>query len=184
MQYVDRIDSRRMPLFAGASILLVVTALLIGLILPQYKAQRAASRELWNLQQAARAAPSVAAGQARLQADVERLELEMQNDIDGMPEQALAAFVTGRLQEISWRSEIELIAIQSSPGARIGGVQETLFQLEVAGDYADLHDWLRNVRVELAVVTVRQLSLVPLESQRPEPRLQAGLILAAWSSVE
>jgi hypothetical protein len=184
MNYVARIGPQRMPVFAGA-LVLVVAALLFGyLILPQYKAQRAASQHLSSLQQTVQVAPSVAAEQARLQADVERLELAMQNGVNGMPQQALETFITGRLQKISWRREIELMAIQASPGARIGGVQETLFQLELMGEYDDLQNWLRNIRVELDFATVRQLALAPLESQHPEPRLRAQLVVVAYSSVQ
>jgi acylphosphatase len=184
MNYIARIDPQRMPFFAGALILLVVALLFAGLILPQYKVQRAASHDLSRLQQTVQVAPSVAAEQARLQADVERLELEIQNDVNGMPQHALETFVTGRVQSISWRREMELMAIQASPGARIGDVQETLFQLELSGEYDDLHDWLRNIRVELDFATVRQLALAPLESQHSEPRLRAQIVLAAYSSTQ
>ncbi len=180
MKHLARIDPQRIPMFAGAFILLVAAALVTYLILPQYKAHRAVSREQSTLHQTVEAARSVTVERARLQADVERLELELHTG--ELPQQALEAFVIGRLQDISWRREIELVAIQPSPGAQLGAVQETLFQLELAGEYADLHDWLRDIHVDLDSVTVKELSLSPLDSQTPEPRLRAGLVVAAYGS--
>lgn len=184
MKHIAQIDPRRIPLLAAGLVMLVAAALLAYLILPQYKLHRAALSGQETLHHTVQAAEPVSAEHARLQTGVEQLELELRDDADGLPQQALEAFVIGRLQDISWRHQIELLAVQPSVGAQVGTIQETLFQLELAGGYAELHAWLRDLRGELDTVIVKQLSLAPVDGETSDPRLRAALVVAAYGSAE
>lgn len=184
MKHLARIEPQRMTLFAGGIVLLIGATLAAYLVMPQYRAHRAALQEQAALQRVVDTARNVEAEQARLEAEVERLDAELRDNEDALPQQALEAFVIGRLQEISWRRQIELIAVEPSQGTQIGPVQETLFELELAGEYENFHGWLRDLHGELDSVAVRNLSLAPLESKGSDPRLHAGLVVAAYRSVE
>ena len=180
-KYLARIEPRRVPLFAAAFIVLVAGALGSYLVLPQYKAKRAAVGERLKLEQTVEDAQSLTEEQARLYGDVERLELALHSDANGLSQQALEAFVIERLQDIAWRRDLEFVSIQPLPGGQIGAIQETLFELELAGEWPDLQAWLGALHTELASVVVRQLSLTPLD-EGSAPRLRAALIVAAYGS--
>ena len=182
MKYLARIEPRRVPLFAAAFVVLVAGALGSYLVLPQYKAQRAAVGEQLKLEQTVEDAQSLTEEQALLYADVERLELALHSDANGLPQQALEAFVIERLQDIAWRRDLEFVSIQPLPGGQIGAIRETLFELELVGEWSDLQAWLGALHTELAAVAVRDLSLTPLDQESSAPRLRAALIVAAYGS--
>jgi len=182
MKYLARIEPRRVPLFAAAFVVLVAGALGSYLVLPQYQAQRAAAGEQLKLEQTVEDAQSLTEEQALLYADVERLELALHSDANGLSQQALEAFVIDRLQDIAWRRDLEFVSIQPLPGGRIGAIRETLFELEVVGEWSDLQAWLGALHTELAAVVVRDLSLTPLDQESSAPRLRAALIVAAYGS--
>ncbi|CAN5168041.1 hypothetical protein BH24PSE2_BH24PSE2_14600 [soil metagenome] len=184
IRYLAKIDARHVPLLAGGLVVLVAAMLASSVVLPQYRAYRTASGTQTSLQQTMEAARAVAVEQAGLQTDVERLESVLRNDADGPPRNAMEASVISGLQNISWRREIELLSVQPLRGAQIGAVEETLFQLELTGEYADLHAWLRDLHLELDSVVVKRLSLAPLESGGQESRLRAEITVAAYGTAQ
>lgn len=179
-KYLGRLDPKRVPLLAGGVTMLVLAALLIYVILPQYRGWQAAASERHTLELSVQAAASVSAEHRRLVAELEDLENALNGDAERMPQQALEAFIIGRLQELSWRRDIELVSVQPRPPASLGAIEETSFELELAGGYTNLRAWLGDMTAELGFVTVRQLALTPQEQEGQDPRLHAALILSAY----
>ncbi|HUO82313.1 MAG TPA: GspMb/PilO family protein [Gammaproteobacteria bacterium] len=177
-----RLDPKRLPLLAGGITLLACVTLSVYLVLPQYRTWRAASTERDGLELSVQAAPSVAAEHLRLVGEVQALETALRGDAGSMPEQALEAFVIGRLQDLSWRRGVDLVSVQPMPPGTVGAIRETTFQLELEGGYAELRAWLGDIGGELGFVTIRQLALVPQDGEGDDPRLRAALILAAYRS--
>jgi len=184
MKYLNQIEPRRVPLFAGGFFFLAAAALLTYLVFPQYKARRAAVRERAQLEVVVEAGRAVSAERAQLHADVEQLELGLSGGADALRVQDLEAFVIGRVQETAWRRDLELVSVQPVAGKQIGTVQETLFELELAGGYADLTTWLEDVHAALASAVVRELALTPVEGDGSDPRLRAAVSMAAYRRVQ
>jgi Tfp pilus assembly protein PilO len=181
-KHLARLDPKRLPLLAGGAMLLACAVLTAYLVMPQYRAWRAAANERDGLELSVQAAQPVAAENRRLAAEVQALETALRGDAENLPEQALEAFVIGRLQDLSWRRGVELISVQPMPPGTVGTIREITFQLELAGSYADLRAWLGDVGEELEFVTIRQLGLEPQQGEASDPRLRAALILAAYRS--
>lgn len=182
VKHLTRIDPKRLPLMAGGAALLVTAALFVYLVLPQFKAWRTASAERDGLQQSVQAAPSVAAERLRLGGQVQDLERALRGDAENVPQQAMEAFMIGRLQALSWRRGVELVSVQPLPAGAVGAIEETSFELELAGDYAAVRGWLADLGGDLEFVTVKQLRLAPRDGEDGDPRLTAALILAAYRS--
>jgi hypothetical protein len=180
MKYLNQIEPRRVPVFAAGFVLLAAVALVTYLVFPQFKARRAAVRDRAQLEQIVEAGRAISAEHAQLYAEVAQLEADLLEGPGAMREQDLEAFVIGSVQTTAWRRDLELVAIQPAAGARIGTIQETLFQLELAGRYADLHAWLQDLHAELASAIVRELALVPVDDTGADPRLRAAVSMAAY----
>ena len=177
------VDPKRVPLFAAAAVALVAAAAVSYVVLPQLKAHRAAGDLRATLAESVGSSAALVVEHARLQDEVLELEHALQNDGGGLPQHALEAFLIGRLQDVAHRSAIQLESVEPTSGEDIGGVHETLFEIELTGEYATVHAWLRTLRHELVAVVPRELVLAPVDDS-PNPRLRATVLAAAYRNVE
>jgi hypothetical protein len=179
--WLSTIDPKRVPLFATAAVFLVAATLLLYIVMPQAKARRAAVEEKVSLAATANVAAALAAERAALEGTVQSL-VALAADHDGAT-QPLAASIISRLQELAAQHEVELVAVEPGAGVQIATLQETLFDVELVGEYADMVAYLHDVRTEIEPLVIRELSLVPLDETRT-PKIHAVLLAAAFGEAQ
>ncbi len=117
-------------------------------------------------------------------ADTERtnddLRFQLYGDMAGTPTNQIEAFVIGRLQEISWAADVELRSVEPAAGESVQIFEESLFRIEIVGQYEDLYDWLWRVRHDLGYVVVKHYDLRRLDNKDEDPELLANLSLASY----
>lgn len=177
-RYLATIDPQRVPVFAAATVLLVAAALALYVVLPQARARDAALEAKAALAPTAAAAAPLGAERAALE-DAVRGLVALSAAADAASPQTLAAALMNQLQTAAWRRNVELVAIEPREGAQIDSLQETVFDVELVGAYADVVAYLRDVRSDLAPLVVRELSLTPLDDA-PQPVIHAVLVAAAF----
>ena len=120
-------------------------------------------------------------------ADAERanddLRFQLYGDMAGMPANQIEAFVIGRLQEISWAADVELRSVEPAAGELVQIFEESLFRIEIVGQYENLYDWLWKVRHELGYVVVKHYDLRRVDNEDEDPELLAKLSLASYRAV-
>jgi Tfp pilus assembly protein PilO len=177
MRYLATIDPKRVPIFAAAAITLIAAALVLYVVLPQMKARRAALEERASLEDAARVAVTLAAERTALEHQVRELVARFGDERE--PQESLAAAVIAQLQEVASRRRVELVAIEPREGVQIDAFEETVFDVEVVGAYADMVGYLHDVRTEIEPLVVRDLSLLPVDDAA-QPDVHAVLVAAAF----
>lgn len=177
MRYLASIDPKRVPLFAAAVIVLVAVTLVLYAVLPQAKARRSALEQRASLEQTAAAAIALGAQRVALQDAVR--ELVAQSAAQRAPQQTLVSTVIAQLQEAASRHRVELVAIEPREGVQIDALEETVFEVELVGAYADMVAYLSDVRTEIAPLIVRELSLLPLDDAA-QPDIHAVLVASAF----
>ena len=73
--------------------------------------------------------------------------------------------------------------MEPTSGADLGGIHETLFEIELIGEYARVHALFKSLRQELDAVVPREITLAPLD-ESPNPQLRATVLAAAYRNLE
>jgi hypothetical protein len=93
------------------------------------------------------------------------------------------AHVIGLLQQLCWRHRLELASVRPEAGEEVHVFRETVFDVEVHGDYADFFAWLAEARDKLGFLVVKHYEIAPLEADQAQPRLAVKLRIGAWRKV-
>ncbi len=173
-----------MRLIALGAWLLLGAALFVYLVLPEIKSYRTAMTNREVLRDAAQAGEAVSSQLATLSDEIDDLERQRHGDTANLPEKQLESFVIGRLQNISWTNQVELVAVQPKMGETVQMFRESLFELELTGTYRDLFKWLADVSDELGFVVIKEYEMRPVEAEAADPRLSVELTLASYRVTE
>ena len=176
--WLKSIDPRRVPLFAAAVLALVAAALALYVVLPQDKARRAALAEKTALAPSTATAAALKSERAALEATVRGL-VTASSSGEPLSRQALEGATIEHLQDIARRRDVELVALAPRAGAEIGTLEETTYEVELVGAYADTVKLLRDLREELEPLVVRDLTLTPRDDTR-DPAVRARLVAATF----
>ena len=183
-ELLDKLDLRQQQLLAGGSLLLLAALLFSYVLLPEIKVYRASLGSRTVLEDIAGQGQAVSQQLENLAAEVEALEKQLHGDMANLPEKQLESFVIGRLQAISWRSNVELVSIEPSAGETIDVFQESLFKVEVSGAYFDLFDWLGEISGDLGFVVIKEYAMRPTEDVAKDPNLVVNLTIASYRLTE
>lgn len=182
LKSLQTLDPRQLRL-AGIGLLgLLLAAMLMYLVLPQWRSYQATTASLTLLRQGAADGASLEAQLDTLRTDVASLERTLNGDASSLPAKQMEAFVIGRLQTISWRNEMILASVQPSEGTPLNEFRELIFDVELRGSYFDFFDWLQNIDEELGFVVVKRFEMIG-DNRSPDsdsPALKIKMTMAAY----
>jgi hypothetical protein len=177
---LEKLDPRQLRLLIGGGFALLIAVLFTYVLLPQIKVYRKESATLHALEQAAARAEGVGLQLSQLAGAVEALEKQLHGDMANLPANQLEAFVIGRLQAISWRNNVELLSVEPNNGETLSTFTESLFEVELGGEYADLFTWLRDIKDELGFVVIKEYDMRSVENVADNPKLAVKLTIASY----
>ena len=180
LSQLDNADPRQLRLAAAGILLLLAAALFVYVLLPQIKSYRTATENRQVLRKAAQAGEAVSAQLTTLKEEIGTLERRLHGDTANLPPRQLESFVIGRLQNISWSNDVELVGVQPRIGDRVQMFTESLFEIELYGSYRGLFSWLAEVGDDLGFVVIKEYQMRPAEDQPKNPRLHVELTLASY----
>lgn len=180
---LKRLDPRTLRLLMVAVVTITAVALGTYLIWPLATEYREASKALTMLERVARRGQAMDEEIRAAELRVTNLEKRLHGDMVNKSDNELEAFVLGRMQSISWRNDIELASVKPSKGSRVLDFEEVQFEVQVAGLYFDLFDWLRDLNRELGFVVVKRFTIRSTERQAAEPRLIATFTIVSYRGV-
>ena len=163
---------------------ITVVVMIVALIIPNGKALFAANAAVETLRIASQDGLELERHLQEAKEKNDRLRFRLYGDMANIPANQVEAHIIGRLQEISWAANIELISIEPGLGEQVQIFQETIFKVEVVGQYDDLYRWLWNVRQELGYVVVKEYALTRSGDSDAAPSLHANLSLASYRAIE
>jgi Tfp pilus assembly protein PilO len=94
-------------------------------------------------------------------ANISELQLQLHGEAGNMPVNEMESYLVGRLQKLAWDAGIELVGVRPGAAKRIMEFEEISFEVDVAGDYKNLYEWLDNIGNALGfmLVTNYEISL-------------------------
>ena len=98
-----------------------------------------------------------------INAQVAKLSRELHGDMASLPERQMESFVIGRLQKVSWTTDVELISVEPGRGSQVQNFRESLFEVKLNAHYHDFFAWLQIVNDELGYVVVKKFDIRPNE---------------------
>ena len=183
-QYFDKLDARQRRLLVGGGFLLLFALLFTYVLLPPAKIYRQELAALRMLEEAIAQEPEIGQQLENLASEVDALDRELNGDTANLPENQLEAFIVGRLQAVSWRNDVELLSVEPRAGETIQMFMESLFEVELSGDYFDLFEWLGDIREELGFVVIKNYEMRPSEDVAENPELAVRLTIASYRVIE
>ena len=180
MELLNKMEPRQLRLLAVGAILLLTAVLFSYGLLPSIKSNRATLISLQTLQQAVAQGEQIDDQIARLEASIEDLNRELHGDMADLEDNELESFVIGRLQSISWRNNVELVSVEPKPGNTIQNFSESLFDIQLTGDYVNLYNWLIDIKKELGFIVIQEYEMRPTVDVADNPRLAVDLRVASY----
>ncbi len=182
-ELLEKLDHRQLKLIMIGTLTLLTGASFAYVVWPQTKAYREALHSRAVLDNAG-ANENLPDELARLRDDVAVLQQRLHGDMANLPAEQMEAYIVGRLQGISWRNRVELVSVEPREGDMVEEFREILFKVELAGNYFDLYEWVREVARELGFVVIKEYEMSPLGQTEAEPRLAVKLTLASYRAMQ
>ena len=177
---LENLEPRVILMLMGAAVLLIITALFSYGIWPKMKDYHALDHSRTVLQKVMESSSAFDVEITRIRDDQDSLEQRLHGDTVNLPEKQLEAFIIGRLQNISWRNNIQLLGVKPGRGTKVHIFDEVPFEVELSGDYFDLFNWLQNLGEDLGFVVVKHFTIRPLDQKEMNPRLTAKLTIVSY----
>jgi Tfp pilus assembly protein PilO len=116
-----------------------------------------------------------------IDAEVKDLSRQLHGDMAQLPVKQMESFVIGRLQKVSWATDVELVSVQPGSGKRVQNFQERLFEVKLSARYHDFFEWLQIVNHELGYIVVKKFEINPDDRDVTDnPQLSLVLTLVSY----
>ncbi|RDH89957.1 MAG: hypothetical protein DIZ77_12145 [endosymbiont of Seepiophila jonesi] len=83
----------------------------------------------------------------------------------GLPAQQMESYIIGRLQKVSWETNVELVSVKPGDGQTVQMFQESLFEVELNAGYFDFFKWLQTIGRDLGFIVIKKYGIQPLGSE-------------------
>lgn len=184
LRVLKRFGRRELALILALTVFSVIALLFTYLVLPKIKVYRDVAQTEITLGKVVQNGDLLDNQLAQLDSDVDSLQRRLHGDMASLPEKEIEAHVIGRLQRVSWQNSVQLVGIEPSAGATIGTFREILFQVNLAGDYFDMYQWLRDVSDELGFVIIKQYEMKPMNNNSTNLQLSVSLTMATYRALQ
>ena len=159
---------------------LLVVAQLTYLLLPEIKEYRQLSSTHQLLERASANNQSLTEQLKRVEQAVADLSHKLHGDMAQLPVKQMESFVIGRLQKVSWNTDVELASVQPGSGGQVQNFRELLFEVKLNARYHDFFEWLQIVNDELGYIVVKNFEIRPSDRELENPRLSLSLTLVSY----
>ena len=183
--FFDRAEPRVVAISLIGMVLLVFVVEAMYLMWPQIKTYRTLYSSHQVLEQAASSSDSLASQLQRIDREVNQLSRELHGDMAQLPVKQMESFVIGRLQKVSWATDVELVSVQPGSGRQVQNFKESLFEVKLNARYHDFFEWLQIINHELGYIVVKKFEIRPDDRKNlNNPKLDLVLTLVSYRMVE
>ncbi|MDH3763522.1 MAG: type 4a pilus biogenesis protein PilO [Gammaproteobacteria bacterium] len=179
--YFENAEPRMIAMMLIGIIFLVAAVEITYLLWPQVKNFRQLHASHQVLKQAVTSDDSLSNQLRKIDAEVQDLSRELHGDMARLPARQMESFVIGRLQKVSWATEVELLSVQPGSGRQVQNFRESLFEVKLNARYHDFFEWLQTVNDELGYIVVKKFEIRPDEHDKLDnPVLSLVLTLVSY----
>jgi Tfp pilus assembly protein PilO len=180
---LTRLGRREFLLILSMAVLSVTALLFTFLVLPPLKTYLQISKTESSLSNVVIDGQELNSQLDQFRQDIELLERRLHGDMASLPEKEIEAHIVGKLQQISWQNNIQLVGVEPSAGDTVESFHEILFRVTLAGAYPDLYQWLREVGDELGFVLIKQYEMQTLDDAAKNPLLSVKLTMSTYRAL-
>ena len=160
---------------------MVITALAVtAALLPAAKGYRSASGTAAVLESARASSADLEQQLAERRANIDDLKFRLHGDMANLPLKRVESYVIGRLQEISWRNDVDLVSVEPASGQEVQIFTEMLFNIELVGEYENVYRWLWDIKNELGFIVIKEYAMRRRDNIDDNPRLVTRISLASY----
>jgi len=179
--FFENAQPRSVAMMLIGIVLLIVIAEATYLLLPQIKTYRELYSSHQVLERAVRNNDSLNNQLQKIDSEVKSLSHQLHGDMAQLPVKQMESFVIGRLQKVSWATDVELMSVQPGSGNQVQNFRERLFEVKLNAGYHDFFEWLQIVNEELGYIVVKKFEINPNDRDAIEnPRLDLTLTLVSY----
>lgn len=149
-------DPRLLSITLAAIIVLLSFAMIVYGIKPQYDTLVDNKQSLELLQTRMDDQRQLQQMIAQQQRDIETLQHELNGESGNLPINEMESYLIGRLQNLCWEADIQLISVRPGNNKRVIDFDEISFEVSVLGEYKKLYQWLNKLSENLGFVMVSQ----------------------------
>jgi Tfp pilus assembly protein PilO len=180
---LSRFSRRDFSLILGIAVLAVTALLFTFLVLPELKIYLQVSKSEASMRSSVVGGEELNSQIEQFNDDIESLARRLHGDMASLPEKEIEAHIVGKLQQISWQNNIQLVGVEPSTGDTVESFHEILFRVTLAGSYQDLYQWLREVGDELGFVLIKQYEMQTLDDETRNPLLSVKLTMSTYRAL-
>ena len=184
MDAILNLEKKPFLLMSSGVVLLFITASISYVIWPQFKDLKSGIHERNELSKLTSSKSQLDEQNSKLIQELEQIKRNLRGDMADLPEKKMESFIIGKLQNISWGNDINLIGVKPVQGNEIQMFQEILFNVQLAGEYFDLYKWLNDLREQLGFIVVKNLELDLVDTSRDNPKLLMKLTIASYKRIK
>jgi len=182
--FLENTQPRSFAMMLIAIVLLTVALPTTYLLWPEIKAFRTFHAEHELLDQAVINSDSLGKQLSQTEAKVMKLSRQLHGDMAQLPVKQMESFIIGRLQKVSWDTQIELVGVQPGEGKQVQNFRETLFEVKLMAGFHNFFRWLQMVNDELGYIVVNKFEISPRRSESVKnPKLEINLTLVSYRMV-
>lgn len=179
-KYLQKLEPRQLMLLMSGILLLIVAILITYFVMPQLKEYRGMVKTRDSLKLLVVNSDDLISQLQLGEKSVSELNKKTHGDMATLPVNQLESYIIDRLQQISWKHNIDLLSIKPSSGEAIGKFREILFSINLSGDYFNLYTWISELNTQLGFTVIKQFEMRPLGQHETSPVLSAKLIMATY----
>ncbi len=176
-----QLDPRSRLLLVGGTALVLVTALVSLLLVPELKRLVQARDTLSLLQASPPDSRQLVVQNNQLRDQVVQLQKALHGDMAHLPGNQLQTHIVESLQQISWQHQMQLSSMTPREGQVVDEFKELVFELELQGSYQGFADWLTSLQQRLGFVVISRFNIRPVNATMPE-QLRISLTMIAYRS--
>ncbi len=183
--FIENAEPRVVAMMLVGIVLLVSIIEVTYLLWPQFKIFRELSSSHQLLEQAVTSNDSLSNQLQKIDAEVQDLSHQLHGDMARLPAKQMESFVIGRLQKVSWATQVELLSVQPGSGSQVQNFRESLFEVKLNARYHDFFEWLQTVNHELGYIVVKKFEIRPGDRDAlKNPELSLVLTLVSYRMVQ
>lgn len=183
--FFDNAQPRVVAMMLIGIVLLVAVVEVTYLLWPQLKTYRALNASHQLLEQTVSGSDSLGLQLAHIDGEVQKLSRELHGDMARLPAKQMESFVIGRLQKVSWATDVELVSVQPGSGKQVQNFRESLFEVRLNARYHDFFQWLQMVNDELGYIVVKKFEInAGNADDLDDPVLSLSLTLVSYRMEE
>ena len=182
--YLENGEPRMVSMLLIGIIVLAIALQAAYLLWPQIKAYRNVSTSRAVLANAVNSSDGLEQQLKQTQDEVDALARRLHGDMAGLPAKQMESYIIGRLQKVSWDTDVELVSVKPGDGTKVQMFRESLFQVKVRARYSDFISWLREIQRQLGFIVVKKFDITPQGRDLSDPKLGIALTMVSYRMVD